>query len=193
MIAVQWLVVPLAYVVGAWSAGYWLVRRRTGADVRDQGSGATGASNAARVLGAGGFVAVLALDAAKGAACAGSALWLGPDGGWEFAAAVAAVAGHVWPPQLGFRGGRGLAPLLGAWLVLAPLATAACVGAAGAAWAVTRRRVLAGLFGALLLPPATWWDTRSPVAASLAAAVFGIVAIAHRSRARTTPAARVTT
>src|SRR5215207_10054628 len=111
-----WLILPAAYLLGGSSAGYWLVRFRTGTDVRRQGSGATGATNAARMLGRGGFALVLLLDAIKGAVAAIVARILGFEGGWEFAAAVAVVAGHVWPIQLGFRGGRGLGPLLGAWL-----------------------------------------------------------------------------
>ena len=93
----------------------------------------------------------------------------GMDGGWEFAAAVAVVAGHVWPVQLGFRGGRGLGPLLGAWLVLAPLAIGICLAVAGIAWAMTKRRIAAGLFGAFLLPVTTWWETHDVPAAVFAA------------------------
>jgi glycerol-3-phosphate acyltransferase PlsY len=169
------------YVLGGLSAGYWLVRWRTGTDVRTHGSGATGATNAARLLGRGGFAMVLALDAAKGAFAALLARFVGIDGGWEFAAAAAVVAGHVWPVQLGFRGGRGLGPLLGAWLVLAPLAIGACLLAAGAAWAISKRRVMSGLFGAMLLPATTWWATRSMPAAAFAAITFVIVAFAHRA------------
>lgn len=181
MNALPWLIVPVAYLAGGVSPGYWLVRLRTGADVRTQGSGATGATNAARVLGRGGFVLVLALDALKGALIALSARLAGLDGGFEFAAAAAVVAGHVWPVQLGFRGGRGLGPLLGAWLVLAPLAIGGCLVAAGLAWAVSKKRVPSGLFGALLLPATTWWETRSLPAAVFAALTFGIVAVAHRA------------
>ncbi len=176
-----WLVVPAAYLLGGVSPGYWLVRLRTGEDVRTVGSGTTGATNTARVLGGGGFVLVLALDAAKGAVAALAARWAGLDGGWEFAAALAVVAGHVWPVQLGFRGGKGLGPLLGAWLVLAPLAIGGCLLIGAAVWGLTRRRVPSGLFGVLLLPGATWLETRSMPAAVFTMVTFGIVALAHRS------------
>lgn len=185
-----WLVLPAAYLLGGVSAGYWLVRLRTGADVRTQGSGATGATNASRLLGRGGFAVVLFLDALKGAFAVIGARLAGFDAGWEFAAAVAVIAGHVWPVQLGFRGGRGLGPLLGAWLVLAPLAIAACLVIAGIAWALSRRRIPSGLFGAFLLPAATWFETRQTLAAAFAGLTFCIVAIAHRSYWKTTPASR---
>jgi glycerol-3-phosphate acyltransferase PlsY len=181
MILLPWLIVPGAYLLGGASAGYWLVRMRTGADVRTQGSGATGATNAARALGKGGFVLVLLLDALKGAVAAVLARTCGLTGGWEFAAAAAVVAGHIWPVQLGFRGGRGFSPLLGAWLVLAPLAIGICLVIAGIGWAISRQRVWSALFGALLLPVATWWFTRSLPAAGLSGLTVVMVAVAHRS------------
>ena len=180
-----WLVLPAAYFLGGVSAGYWLVRWRTGGDVRAQGSGATGASTAARLVGAKGFIAVMVLDAIKGAIAAAGARAAGFEGGWEFAAALAVVAGHVWPVQLGFRGGRGLSPLLGAWLVLAPLAIFACLGVAGVAWAISRRRIHSGILGTLLLPATTWWQTDSRVAAGLTVVIAAIVTYAHRSHFQT--------
>ena len=187
MTALPWLVVPAVYLLGGVSAGYWLVRLRTGGDVRGQGSGVTGATNAARVLGGGGFALVLFLDALKGAVAALAARFAGLHGGWEFAAAAAVVAGHVWPVQLGFRGGRGLGPLLGAWLTLAPVAIGVCLLAAGIAWAISRRRVWSGLFGALLLPATTWFELHALPAVAFTILTFGIVAFAHRSHF--TPAA----
>jgi glycerol-3-phosphate acyltransferase PlsY len=176
-----WLVLPGVYLLGGVSPGYLLVRRRTGEDVRAQGSGATGATNAARILGRKGFILVMVLDAIKGAIAALVARLVGLDHGWEFAAAAAVVAGHVWPVQLAFRGGRGLSPLLGAWLVLAPLAIGICLLVAGVAWAISRRRIPSGLFGALLLPATTWWETHQVAAAVFAGLTFCIVAIAHRA------------
>lgn len=187
MSPLAWLVLPAAYLVGGVSPGYWLVRLRTGADVRTQGSGATGATNAARLLGRGGFALVLALDAAKGALVGALARFAGFTDGWEFAAAAAVVAGHVWPLQLGFRGGRGLGPLLGAWLVLAPGAIGACLVLAGLGWAVSRRRVLSGLVGTAVLPVATWATTAALPAAGGAAVTAAIVLFAHRSHWRSPP------
>jgi len=176
-----WLIVPGAYLLGGVSPGYWLVRLRMGRDVRAQGSGATGATNTGRVLGRSGFVLVLLLDVLKGAVAAALARAAGLSGGWEFAAAAAVVAGHVWPVQLDFRGGRGFGPLLGAWFILAPLAIGACLVIAGLIWALSRQRVWSGLLGALLLPAATWWETRNLPASVLAAVTFGVVAMAHRA------------
>src|SRR5687768_2886901 len=183
-----WLIVPAAYLLGGVSPGYLLVRMRTGEDVRRQGSGATGATNSARILGRRGFILVLFLDAVKGAIAAIGGRLVGLENGWEFAAAAAVVAGHVWPVQLGFRGGRGLGPLLGAWLVLAPLAIGGCLVIAGITWAITKRRIGAGLFGALFLPATTWWETGDTAAAVCASITFCIVVLAHRTHLHPTAA-----
>jgi len=184
MNVLPWLVLPAAYLLGGFSPGYWLVRLRTGADVRTQGSGATGATNAARLLGKGGFALVLLLDALKGALAVLVARTAGLTGGWEFAAGTAVVAGHVWPVQLRFKGGRGLGPLLGAWLTLAPLAIGACLLVAGVCWALSKRRIWSGLFGTLLLPLAVWWVTRSLPATACTGMAFCIITFAHRSHFR---------
>lgn len=184
MNVLPWLVLPAAYLLGGFSPGYWLVRLRTGADVRTQGSGATGATNSARLLGKGGFAQVLLLDALKGALAVIVARAAGLTGGWEFAAGTAVVAGHVWPVQLRFRGGRGLGPLLGAWLTLAPLAIGICMVVAGVCWAISKRRIWSGLFGTLLLPVTTWWVTRSLPATACTATAFCIITFAHRSHFR---------
>lgn len=179
------------YALGGVSAGYWLVRWRTGRDVREQGSGATGATNTARVLGARGFALTFALDAAKGALIAAAARWLELSEVGCFAAAVAVLVGHVWPAQLGFRGGRGIAPLLGAWLVLAPLALAPCLALALGALALTRRFVTSGLCGLALLPVGTMWASDDAGATALAAGALAIVLVAHRDHLRGRAGARI--
>ena len=61
-----------SYVLGCYSTGYYLVRKRTGQDIRELGSGSTGARNAGRALGRSGFLLTMAGDLAKG----GLAVWL---------------------------------------------------------------------------------------------------------------------
>ena len=116
-----WLVPSLVVAAYAWggiSPGWWLVRRKTGIDLRVEGSGATGATNAARVLGRRGYVSVLILDTVKGMAAVYAARWLAPGAPWAVLTAPAVVAGHIWPVWLRFRGGRGAATLMGDCLAL---------------------------------------------------------------------------
>lgn len=111
-----------AYLLGSIPFGYLMVRWRKGIDVRTTGSGATGATNVMRSLGVAGFVATFVLDFGKGAAAVLLAERLtGNDARWVAAAGVAAVAGHILPVWLGFRGGKGVATGVGVFVALAPV------------------------------------------------------------------------
>src|SRR5947209_12776300 len=116
-------VVVLAYLLGSIPFGYLIVRLSGGGDVRETGSGGTGATNVTRRAGKWAGVLTLALDALKGAAAVLVARWVLADGAgvnwWIAASALAAVAGHVFPLWLGFRGGKGVATGLGVFAILA--------------------------------------------------------------------------
>jgi glycerol-3-phosphate acyltransferase PlsY len=88
-------------------------------DLRDEGSGNPGALNAAQVLGWRWGLGVLAADVGKGAAAALLGRAVGGDEG-AYAAATAAIAGHVAPPWSKFRGGKGIATSAGACLAVFP-------------------------------------------------------------------------
>ncbi len=105
-----------AYGLGCLNAGYYLLRWRDGRDIRQLGSGNAGARNVGRVLGRQGFVLVFVLDAAKGALAVTAA----HHGAPEVAAlsAVVVTLGHVYPLQLDWRGGKGVATAIGALLAL---------------------------------------------------------------------------
>jgi glycerol-3-phosphate acyltransferase PlsY len=117
-----------AYVIGSIPFGYLIVYAKGGGDVRETGSGATGATNVSRRAGKGAGLLTLVLDAGKGALVAVMARWLlAPGFGvnwWVAAAAIAVVMGHVFPVWLKFRGGKGVATGLGVFLGLTPAAVA---------------------------------------------------------------------
>jgi glycerol-3-phosphate acyltransferase PlsY len=104
--------VVVAFFVGAIPFGVLVSRAFYATDLRTSGSGNIGAANALRTLGKRGAVAVLVLDALKGFA---PTLAAGALGGPVPAtlAAFASVVGHCWSPFLGFKGGKGVATLLG--------------------------------------------------------------------------------
>jgi acyl phosphate:glycerol-3-phosphate acyltransferase len=107
----------VAYLLGSIPFGVLIVRMRGGPDIREAGSGNTGAANVMRNAGAVAGVLTLALDAGKGYL----AVWIAQrasHGGvrWMVSAAAAAVIGHIFPVWLGFRGGKGVATGLGAFL-----------------------------------------------------------------------------
>jgi glycerol-3-phosphate acyltransferase PlsY len=125
------LIIPIAYLLGSIPFGYLIVRALKRADIRETGSGGTGATNVSRRAGKGAGVLTLVLDALKGAAAiAVGRLLLGVPAfssnasWWIAAAAVAVLIGHIFPVWLGFRGGKGVATGVGVFLVLAPLAVA---------------------------------------------------------------------
>jgi acyl phosphate:glycerol-3-phosphate acyltransferase len=122
------LAIALAYLLGSIPFGYLIVRLRAGADVRDTGSGGTGATNVTRKAGKGAGVLTLILDAAKGAAAvifASRILETNQAFDWYVAmAAIVALLGHCFPVWLGFRGGKGVATGVGIFLILSPLAVA---------------------------------------------------------------------
>lgn len=107
-----------AYAVGCFNTGYYLVRTSRKRDIRDVHSGATGARNVGRILGRAGFLTTFAGDALKGALVIWSARALNADPRFIPWLAPLVVAGHIFPAQLGFRGGKGLSTALGAMLAL---------------------------------------------------------------------------
>jgi glycerol-3-phosphate acyltransferase PlsY len=106
------------YLLGAIPTGYLLGRWLAGVDLREHGSGSTGATNTMRVLGARGFAATLLLDVAKAASAILLARALGAGEIGECLAAIAAIVGHNWSAFIGFSGGRGVACSIGAMLLL---------------------------------------------------------------------------
>lgn len=123
-----WLLPLAAYLLGSIPFGYLIVLFSGRGDIRKRGSGNIGATNVARVSGIVSGVLTLVLDAAKGY----FAVWLtgrATDDSvrWMTLAALLALAGHVWPVWLGFKGGRGVATGAGVFL---PICWQAVLGAA---------------------------------------------------------------
>ncbi|MFN2453730.1 MAG: glycerol-3-phosphate 1-O-acyltransferase PlsY [Pyrinomonadaceae bacterium] len=146
----------VAYLLGSIPFGYLIVRLTQKADVRETGSGGTGATNVTRRAGKFAGVLTLVLDALKGAAAVGLARWLTtPDlsaDWWIAAAAFAAIAGHVFPVWLNFRGGKGVATGLGIFICLAPVAMLATLPIfACVVWA-TRYVSLGSIIAVIALP-----------------------------------------
>ncbi len=115
------------YLLGSLS-GSLLLGRLRGVDIREQGSGNAGGTNALRTQGWKFALGVVAFDVFKGGLAAWLALGYAPVGqslsvtAHGYAAGFAAVLGHVWPLWHRFRGGKGVAAAVGALLVLWPWA-----------------------------------------------------------------------
>jgi glycerol-3-phosphate acyltransferase PlsY len=110
-----------AYVIGSIPFGYLIVKVKEGRDVRSSGSGNIGATNVLRIAGRSSGVLTLILDAAKGYVAACLAGWNSHDSPETIAlAAIAAVLGHLFPVFLSFKGGKGVATVLGVFLYASP-------------------------------------------------------------------------
>ena len=175
---VPWIL--LGYAMGSVPFAF-LLARRAGIDVRVAGSGNVGAANVLRTTGTWRGVAVMALDVAKGAAAVLLVRLVTADPRYAAAAGFAAILGHVFPIFYGFRGGKGVATAVGAFLVLAPLATLVCVGVFVAVVAATRYVSLGSILGMVLLPPVAGsiFHASTPVVVA-AAATAALVVLKHR-------------
>src|SRR6185437_7541494 len=146
------IVVVVAYRIGSLPFGYLIVRRKIGADIRQTGSGGTGATNVSRRAGKAAGVLTLLLDAAKGCIAVLIAKTVSGDDWVIAAAASATLVGHIFPVWLGFRGGKGVATGVGIFLVLAPIALL-CAGVVFVAIvALTRYVSLGSIVAAAAIP-----------------------------------------
>ena len=140
-----------AYLLGSVPTAYIAVRVGRGGDIRDLGSGNVGATNAFRFAGvrAGGLV--LFIDTGKGVLAVLAPMWLGAPQWVMFLTTSLALAGHIWPVFLRFRGGKGVAVIMGASLSLVPWLTLAALALALLVIAKVRNVTTGATFGIVLL------------------------------------------
>jgi glycerol-3-phosphate acyltransferase PlsY len=140
----------------------WLASRGE-INLREAGSGNPGAINAIKMLGTRWGLVVLVSDIAKGAAAGVLGLVIGGDPG-AYAAATAAIGGHIFPVWSGFRGGKGVATSAGACLAVFPAYFPIDMAVAGAS-ALKSRRADIGTQVACLIwiaSAAIWWAADLP-------------------------------
>jgi glycerol-3-phosphate acyltransferase PlsY len=177
----------VAYLIGAIPVGFLVARAFGGTDIRRAGSGNIGASNVLRTLGKLPAILTLCGDVAKGYLAVSMARALIPGPGGAAAGTVLAIVGNCWPVFLRFRGGKGVATGLGAFLALQPWATVP----AALVWVVVvasfRYISLASVMACLCLPLGVallgfWWgsaDRWEAVGAAVVAAA--IIITRHRA------------
>ncbi len=111
-------IIIASYFVGCFSSAYYLTKSSLGQDIREFGSSNAGAKNAGRALGKKGFILVFLGDFIKGALVVSACLYLDLGESICMLALVAVVTGHIFPAQLSFKGGKGLATCLAGLLVI---------------------------------------------------------------------------
>jgi acyl phosphate:glycerol-3-phosphate acyltransferase len=162
------LLVFIAYLIGSIPFGYLIVKLKEGRDVRSSGSGNIGATNVLRTAGRSSAVLTLLLDAAKGYLVVWLAAWSSHDSPQTVAlAAVAAVLGHLFPVFLKFKGGKGVATVLGVFLYASPIPILIATGSFLCVVFVFRYVSLGSIVAAVVFPAAylflthpgnsSWW------------------------------------
>ena len=171
----------LGYFLGSipsgWLAGRWL----KGIDLRTIGSGSTGATNVLRHVGKGPALGVFLIDVGKGAAAVLIARALGLGDWIQVLTGLTALAGHIWPVWLGFKGGKAVATGLGMFLGLAWPVGLASFGVFLAVFSLSRYVSLASVLAAISLPLLMAAGTDSNANLVVALVAMLLVLWRHRS------------
>ena len=150
----------LAYLLGSLPSAVWLGQAYYGIDVRDFGSGNAGATNTFRVLGRKAGILVMALDIFKGlTAVTLATVWMQLGFVAEsqiilfkLVFGISAVVGHIFPIYVGFKGGKGVATLLGMVLGINPLVAGLCIAVFIIVLLITKYVSLGSILGTLTFP-----------------------------------------
>jgi len=170
-----------AYALGCFTTGYYLVHSRTGRDLRDIASGSVGARNVGRVLGKSGYLLTALGDMVKGAVAVWFAAECSDHNQFIMALAVlAVVSGHVWPAQLHFHGGKGVATSFGALLMFDYRVAFTIFVVFLCGFAVTRKSLFPAMFAYVCLPLADGWFHRAGLTATLMTGLAAMILFAHR-------------
>ena len=168
---------PLAFLLGSIPFGYLIYRLRTGGDIRHIGSGNIGATNVLRASGTKLGILTLLLDAAKGWLGVWLALrWAPSQPGLLAAVLLLVILGHLYSPWLRFRGGKGVATALGAFLALAPGPLLGALAVFALVLALWRYVSLASIAACIALPLLLWLPGQT-LALGLKLAALGAAAL----------------
>lgn len=153
------LLIIAAYLIGSIPSSVWIGKRFYGVDVREHGSGNAGFTNTVRVLGWRVGLPVFLADVLKGYVAVslvrltnvyiiGTADFVN----FQLILGAAAVLGHIFPVYVGFRGGKGVATLLGLLLAIQPQPTLICLGIFVVVFLTTRYVSLSSMIAGISFP-----------------------------------------
>jgi len=184
------VLIIVAYLIGSIPTALLVSKRYFGIDIRDYGSGNMGATNTFRVLGSRYGTMVMVIDILKGMAAVmlynllpfyinheleRTNLMLGLG--------LACVAGHIFPIFASFRGGKGVATLLGMVLAIQPVIAISCIGIFVLVLYLTRYVSLSSILAAVALPICVLWIwNESEVLYRVFALIVAILVIATHQK-----------
>ncbi len=183
--------VLVSYLLGAIPTGYWVAKSLRGIDIREHGSGSTGATNVLRVVGKGAALFTFVVDVLKGLLAVVVARWLVVQP-WGLASAaladyyllaiaLVAVLGHSKPVWLGWRGGKSVATSFGVLLALNWPTALVTLGVFLVVLALSRIVSLSSIVAALSLPLWFWLFTHSLPFVGFAVLASAFVIWRHQS------------
>lgn len=153
------MIIILAYLLGSVPTAVWVSRRYFGIDIREYGSGNAGATNVYRVLGSRWGTMVMLIDMLKGMLAVQLA-WLLPEyvgqdipfQNLQTILGMTAVLGHIFPIWADFKGGKGVATVLGMVLGISPITAVSCVGVFAIVLYLTRFVSLSSILASIAFP-----------------------------------------
>lgn len=158
-LTIKILLIFSAYLIGSVPSSVWIGKWFYGTDVREHGSGNAGFTNTVRVLGWKAGVPVFFIDVLKGYLAVsiirfsqvyfpGTADYVN----FQLLLGAAAVIGHIFPVYVGFKGGKGVATLLGILLAIQPNPTLICMGIFLVVFLTTRYVSLSSMIAGISFP-----------------------------------------
>ncbi|WPP48082.1 glycerol-3-phosphate 1-O-acyltransferase PlsY [Catalinimonas niigatensis] len=192
-----WIItsVIVAYLLGSIPSAVWYGLRFHNTDVRKHGSGNAGATNTFRVLGKRAGTIVMLVDILKGLSATMLAFFLirmqAIDHGqlieYKLLLGVVAVIGHVFPLYTNFKGGKGVATLLGMVVSVQPLVALSCILIFLLTLTFSKYVSLSSLLATLafplllMVPP---FKTDEPILIFFGFLMFIVLAITHKKNIR---------
>ena len=160
----EFLLIITAYLIGSIPSALIISRKYFGIDIREYGSGNMGATNSFRILGAKYGTIIMVMDVLKGMLAVGL-FYLLPyyisneleRTNFMIALGLSSVIGHIFPVFADFKGGKGVATLLGMILAIQPYVALTCIGVFLIVLFLTRYVSLSSILGAIMLPISVLW------------------------------------
>ena len=171
----------LGYLLGSLPSGYLAGKWCKDIDLRTIGSGSTGATNVLRNVGKGPALVVFLLDVGKGALAVLLAKQVGLNDWLQVLTGLAALAGHIWPVWLGWKGGKAVATGLGLFLGLAWPVGLASLGIFLAVISIFRIVSLSSVAAAMALPVLMMATDQNTASITVSVVAMLLVLWRHRS------------
>jgi glycerol-3-phosphate acyltransferase PlsY len=147
----------LSYFVGCICSGYYLTKYLAGKNLKETGSRSLGATNTSRILGKKGFILTFTFDFLKGFLIALFAIKFGFSEESVFLFSLFVTAGHIWPIQLGFKGGKGVSTYTGTMYAINYHAAFPVMVLFLPLYLITRKFSIAGIFSLTAIPFFLWY------------------------------------